>query len=66
MFNFCNMGNILKLSQLDRLLGTEVEDFHSPMALEVNNELTGPGDSRTVNDVELYAPDTLDPVQGIP
>ena len=28
--------------------------------------LTGPGDCQVMNDVELYAPDTLDFEQGIP
>lgn len=65
--NCFNMGNILKFSQLDRLVGAEVEDFNCQVALEVNNEeLTGPGDCCNVKVVELYAPDTFDFLQGFP
>ncbi|XP_024018311.1 uncharacterized protein LOC21409112 [Morus notabilis] len=49
---------------LDRLQGTEVEDFISPMSLEVKNgEHPGLRDDQVANDVVLYVPDTSDLVQ---
>lgn len=43
-----------------------MEDFISPMSLEVKNgEHPGLRDDQVANDVVLYVPDTLDFVQGI-
>lgn len=55
-------GNLLtEEKSLDRLQGTDVEDFTFPMALEVKDgEHKGLRNYQAAEDLELYVPDTLD------
>ena len=55
------------MQQLDRSLDTRVERSKFTMSEELQaGDATAPKDQPCVHNVDLYAPDTLDFVQGIP
>lgn len=61
------MRSILNVSQIDRLQNAEVEGLNFPASSEFKDvDASCPGESLSVHDVDLCAPDTLDFVQGIP